>query len=219
MSRTVLETIVFTCFRVKSYDPIDLQLGLANVSIPAIQTKGAYFKQLFALISVALGPLISIFKLAGLVSAMVDMLKASLTLDAAKMAEAFEQVVKLIAAVLGLVPQTAIPKFIYDLLRLFVQLLDVLIDELTAITEWEQMFVPNPYNSEVLECLEENLTTIKAQKMKEIGSFLLILNPINDMMKLIGLDEIASPEMDNFDDAITALTRLKQTLQVITGDI
>lgn len=216
--RTTMEEIAYQCVRFQGYEPQSLMLMGINISIPPTVPRNQYIKQLIGQVTVALAPIISIMRLANVVKAIFDMLKATLTLDIPTMTEAFKAIVEIIGDVLGMIPQTSVPKFIWDLLKLFVQLIDVLTEEIQAIVDFEDSLVVNDYNAEVVACQQEALAEIKLQKTREVSAFLLILEPINIMLGLIGQDEIAVPEVDSFDKLLEVLSVLRDTLSALLGD-
>lgn len=219
--RTTIENIVWSCTPIKEVRPISLNLMGINFAMPPTVPRNLYIKQAMAQIAMALAPLISIMKLAGVVKVIIDMLEATLTLNVAKMSEAFQKIIDIIGDVLAMIPQTSVPKFIFDLLSLFVMLLDVLIEEIEAIIAIEVAIdnAGNAYNAAQIQCARDNLVIIKAQKMQEVGNFLLILEPINVLLGLIGMDEIGASCGDSFDGLLAVLTTLRTTIATIVGEI
>ncbi len=215
--RTTWDTVPAACVRVPS--PVSLAFSLLGVTVapPSYEQRAKYIKQTFALLSIALAPVVGILKLASMISAIIDMLKAVVTLDVASMIEALEKIMKGIGAILALIPQTSVPIFILAFLQAFALLLDVIVDDLDALDAWENSITPNAYNADAILCLQQNLTTIKAAKMAEIQSFLLILGPINVMFGLIGMNEIGITGAADLTAMRVTLRRLRDVLMVLSG--
>ena len=217
--RTKIEAIVWTCTPIKDLTPVSLNLMGVNIALPPTVPHNQYVKQSVAQLALALAPLISIMKLAGMISAIIDMLKSVITLNPPKMIEAFKKIIEIISDITGMIPATAIPKFIFDLLRLYVQLLDVLIEEVGAIVTYEDALnhAANPYNSAQILCALTNVATMKSQMLSEVQQFLLILEPINVLLGLIGMDEISVDSGGTFDGLLAMLRVLRNTISAIVG--
>jgi len=217
--RTTIEDIIWSCTPIKDLTPISLNFMGVNFAMPPTVPRNLYIKQAMAQIAMALAPIISIMKLAGVIKIIVDMLEATLTLNVAKMTEAFQKIIDVIGDIMGMIPQTSVPKFIFDLLKLFVMLLDVLIEEIEAIVDIEVAIdnAGNAYNAVQIQCARDNLVVIKAQKMQEVEGFLLLLQPINVLLGLIGMDELGADSGGSFDGLLTVLSTLRATIATIVG--
>jgi len=217
--RTVIEDIPESCIVPQTYDAQKLQICLASFSYPDIERRGAYMKKFMGTLMAALSPIVSILSIAKTIGDIFEVLKATATLDPVKIFEALANVIKDMVDILRMVPMTAIPVFIFDLLRLFVELLEVLEGEIQAIVDMEASIVRNQYNNETVECILQQLGAIKEQKVKEFGSLLLILEPINVLLKMIGMNEIGAPGGSSFESLLPVISGLRLVLSKIVGDI
>ena len=217
--RTIIETIPEKCLLPLLYDAQKLQICLASFSYPAIERRGAYMKKFMGTLMAALSPVVSILSIAKTIGDIFEVLKATATLNPVKIFEALQNVIKDMIDIMRMLPPTAIPVFIFDLLRLFVALLEVLEGEVQAIVDMEASIVRNQYNNETVECVLQQLGTMKEMKVKEFGSLLLILEPINVLLKMIGMDEIGAPEGSSFESLLEVISGLRLVLSKIAGDI
>ncbi len=217
--RTTIEPIPWTCTPIPDVSPVSLNLMGVNIALPPTVPRNQYIKQCVANVALVLAPLISIMKLAGIIKAIIDMLRSVKTLNIPDMIEAFKKIIDIVGDVMAMIPAASVPKFIYDLLSLYVQLLDVLIEEIQAIADYENELdsATNPYNAAEILCARQNLATIKAQKLSEVEQFMLILAPINILLGLIGMDEIGADSGGSFDGLLTVLGVLRETIATIIG--
>jgi hypothetical protein len=215
--RTVIETIPESCVLPRLYDAVQMQLCLASISLPAIEKKNKYFKQFLGIFASALSPVISILSLAKAIGDIFDVLEAVVTLNPVEIVEALQAVIEDLVDIMRMIPMTAVPVFIYDLLRLFVQLLDVLEDEIDGIVAFEGSIESNAYNSETLQCVMEQLGAVKEMKLREFESFLLLFAPINVLLKLMGQDEISVSGTPNFDNLKDVIGTVKAILNKVIG--